>query len=410
MKSLIPAIMIFTLFLISCEKQDNELVIQEFSFSVDKKTTELIKADNEFGLGLFRSLLMDGECPENVMISPVSVAIALGMTYNGAEGTTKTAFEATLKLKDFTREEINKIHFALVNYLLSADHQITLGIANSIWYEKLFNIQESFISTNKRYYNAEIRSLDFNDPLALKTINDWIASRTNQKVSNTLDRIPPDAVMYLINILYFNGLWKYAFDEKHSFYGDFYGGSNDLVVKYMKSRNSYNFFQNDLLSMVELPYGNGDFVMDILLPAKGKEIKDILEQFSPSNWEYWLEGLKKTENMIVQLPKFKYEYKTLLNESLCSMGLGEAFDSRADFSGINPYEDLFISRVIHQTFIDVNEKGTEAAGVTIVEVVKTTSGASIPSFIANRPFIYAIRETKTGALLFLGQTGIPQYI
>jgi serpin B len=177
----------------------------------------------------------------------------------------------------------------------------------------------------------------------------------------------------------------------------------------MKNRNSYRYFQNELLSMVELPYGNGNFVMNVFLPREDKVVGDILEQLTPSNWESWLKGLNETEETFVQLPKFKYEYKSLLNDPLCLMGLEEAFDGRADFSGINPYADLYISRVIHQTFIDVNEKGTEAAAVTIVEIKETSTGPGIPYFIANRPFIYAIRETITGALLFMGKVGKPEY-
>ena len=389
----------------SCEKQKDK-VIPVFKYQDDKKAAELINAGSEFGLELFRKILESDDCPENMMISPTSVAIALGMTYNGAEGETKTAFEATLRHQGLSREEINDIYKALIDYLLKADNQVIFEIANSIWYRQNFTVLKPFIDLNKKYYYADVRELDFANANAVKIINDWVALKTHDKIKDVLDNIPPDAVMYLINALYFNGMWKYQFDEKVSFTGDFNGESGVSQVKYMKNENSYRYFENELLSAVELPYGNGNFVMQVFLPNTGKTTDDLIKNLTPSTWKNWMGSFSQRNEVTVQLPRFKYEYKSLLNDPLIDMGLGNAFDpGLADFSSISDYQ-LYISRVIHQTFIDVNEKGTEAAAVTVVEM-ELTSVQPKTYFIADRPFIYAISEKNTGALLFMGKVGNP---
>ena len=402
---------LFSFSLVSCEKQKTDPPVTGFKFHDDKKAAALISADNEFGLDLFRLIVQSEDCPENMMMSPVSVAMALGMTYNGAEGDTKTSFEETLRLQGFSREEINDIHQALIEYLLQADPKVIFEIANSIWYRYNFNVLPAFIEVNKKHYSAEVSALDFSRPDAVDIINKWCADKTHDKIKEVLDEIPGDAVMYLINALYFNGMWKYEFDPENSFEGSFLPETgNSFQVEYMKNESSYLYFSNDLLSAVELPYGNGNFVMNIFLPDPGKSLSDVYEKIDAETWNEWMNAFTRRDEVVVQLPKFKYEYKTLLNDPLTEMGLGPAFTPGfADFSGINPDKELYISRVIHQTFIDVNEKGTEAAAVTVVEIRLTSAGPENLYFIVNRPFLYAIREKNTGALLFMGKVGKPSY-
>lgn len=398
---------------ISCEKKVSDPPAGVYKFQGDKKAEALVNSGNEFGLDLFASLASDDECPENMMMSPVSVAMALGMTYNGAEGETKTAFEETLRLQGFSREEINTIHQALIEYLLKADPKVVFEIANSIWYRYDFNVLQTFIETNKDFYFAEVRALDFNSSDAVSIINDWCANKTHDKIKEVLNEIPSNAVLYLINALYFNGIWKSEFDAEDSFNGTFYGdGGSEMDVKYMKNEGSFSYYENDLLGAVELPYGNGNFVMNVLLPKPGKDLSDIYENLNPSNWNTWMGAFNPRNDVVVQLPKFKYEYKTELNNPLQEMGLSPAFTPGvADFSRIHPTAELFISRVIHKTFIDVNEKGTEAAAVTVVEIGVTSVGPDNKTyFTAEKPFIYAIREKNSGALLFMGKVSKPEYL
>lgn len=403
---LLVVIVVFPFF--KCSKE-NLPEVPELSFEDSKKASDLIEADTKFGLDLFRKIMLIEELPDNMMISPLSVAMALGMTYNGAESTTKTAFEETLRLKGFTREEINKIHKTLLDYLLKADPRVILEIANSIWYKQEFQVLQSFINTNIDYYNAEVNSLDFTDPSAKNTINNWVALKTHDKITGILDFIPPEAVMYLINAIYFNGMWTLEFDPKDTYTSGFTTEDQSVSqVRFMKMKADIEYMKNELFSAINLNYGNEKFSMTVLLPEEGKTIDDLTDNLSFENYNTWMAGFLKRE-VNVHLPKFRFGYKEMLNNPLSEMGLGIAFTDNADFTGINPQGNLYISRVIHQSFIDVNEKGTEAAAATVVEIGLTSVGPEIPVFKANRPFIFLIREKSSNAILFMGKVGLPEY-
>lgn len=217
----------------------------------NKKASEIIDADSHFGLELFSRISSMETCPDNFMISPISVAVALGMTYNGAEGDTKTAFEQTLGFTGYSREEINSINLSLIDYLLKADPKTTLEIANSIWYKQGFAVLQTFIDTNRIYYNADVRDLDFANPNSVNIINSWCALKTHDKIQNVLDGIPADAVMYLINAIYFNGTWKYAFDEKDNSTGIFHKENGATTeTEFMQMESDIQYFGNDLLKAI----------------------------------------------------------------------------------------------------------------------------------------------------------------
>ncbi len=391
----------------SCQK-DTDSYTPAIDFQGDKKASQLIAGDNEFAFELFKEVhnLTDDD---NYMVSPLSVAIALGMTYNGADGTTKTAFEETLGFSGFTRHEINEIHGALINHLLKVDPKITFEIANSIWVNQNYSLLTEFADTNAYYYNAEINSMDFYQQGAVDIINNWISDKTHEKITEVLDAIPPATVMYLINALYFYGSWQYEFDKEISGPMNFtYEDGSKDEVDGMTITASLAFVNEEKFTAVELPYGNDKFSMLIMLPRSEYNIEDVIDELSVESWESWTSDLNETE-ITLNMPKFKYEFKTLLNDHLINMGLGVAFSGGAEFPlMVEESQDLFISRVIHKTFIDVNEEGTEAAAVTVVEIRETSSGGGPLSVTIDRPFLYTIREKSSGALVFMGKVGKPE--
>jgi serpin B len=337
-----------------------------------------------------------------VFVSPTSVALALAMTYNGAAGDTKTAMETALHKQGFTTDEINQSYKSLIESLVSIDPKVLLQIANSIWYRQGFNVLPQFLTVNQNFYDAEVSELDFSSPAALGAINGWVDEKTNHKIEKIIEEIPGDVVMYLINAVYFKGIWKYAFDKKNTFDGPFFTTDDSQVtVPFMQQEAEVAYYQGENFSMVDLPYGRGNFSMTILLPNAGGEVDDITASLNTDNWTTWLtQGYVRKVKLVV--PRFTFSYKNILNDELSAMGMGIAFTPQADFSGINGVGNLNISKVIHKTFVDVNEEGTEAAAVTAVEIEFTSMPADPPVFHVDRPFVFAIRETTTGAILFIG--------
>ncbi|MEZ5070793.1 MAG: serpin family protein [Bacteroidales bacterium] len=402
---LLPILALGTL--IACEK---EPVRRETpTITLHKKAAEIIEADRAFGFELFREIYAASEA-ENLMISPLSVSYALGMTYNGAAGTTLEAFENVLHFAGLTETEVNESYKDLMDQLLNLDSKVTFSLANSIWSRDGFPVEADFIQANRDYFDAEVRSMDFADPQTVEVINQWIEDTTNGLITDMLDQIPANAVMYLVNAIYFKAKWLYEFEKSDTYEGNFYlSGDGTSRADFMRVDGDFTFTQNEDCMAVELPYGDSAFSMVVMLPSESTGLDALVGKLSPETWESWFaqSGYGPVE---VHLPKFKYGWKDSLNAPLTQLGLGVAFSSlEADFTRINPIGDLFLSRVIHQSFIEVNEEGTEAAAATIVEVVNECAGCGGTTFVADRPFLYVIKENSTGAIVFLGTVGRPVY-
>lgn len=409
MKNLL--IFIVLLALISCQKTEND---QPEIPNLPEKSAQLIHADNTFGLDLFSRVANQAEKNENTTVSPLSVSLALAMTYNGAQGETKTEMEKTMKLAGLTTEQINNSHKALVSALQSSDPDVVLEIANAIYYHQGFTVLPDFISVNQNFYTAEVNALDFgNTTEALNTINGWVAQKTHDKIPSIIDAIDPDLRMILLNAIYFNGIWENKFGEKDTHnYPFYFADGTQKDVPTMKLETSLEYTSNELFSAVNLPYGDGQFQMTVLLPNEGKTTKDVISGLNIDNWQKWMKSFEETKQVVVNMPRFKFSWKLKLNDILQSMGMKQAFISNAaNFSGISGGKDLYIGYVIHKTYIDVNENGTEAAAVTAVGMVTTSTGEPDlrKYFTVNRPFLFAITEITTGAILFIGEVTNPEY-
>jgi serine protease inhibitor len=393
-------IVIITFLSFSCEKNNiEELPAEPIPLNLSEKAASVIESDNSFGFNMFRQVVENDES-ENLFISPTSIALALAMTYNGAEGETKAAFEIALNKQGLTKEEINESYKSLIGALQSVDPRVLLEIANSIWYDEGFNVLQAFKDINMEYYNAEVSSLNFSDPASAGNINAWVEDKTNGLIEKIIDNIPANVVMYLINAIYFKGIWKYEFDKTKTVEAPFHlydGGS--VSNNFMKQELTIPYMSNNMFAMAEFPYGQGNFSMVVLLPHEGFTTGDIINSLSSESWNSWISGMNEME-LNVALPKLRFSYKNLLNNELANLGMGIAFSSGADFSGINGSGGLYISQVIHKAFVEVNEQGTEAAAVTAVSMMD--SYEPVPIFDVNRPYLFALRETTTGAILFLG--------
>jgi serpin B len=399
----------------NCKKSNIDEPSQEEPYQqkifLNEKAKAVVNADNTFGIKLFKKLNEESETEENIIISPLSVSIALGMTYNGTNGETKEAMENTLELQGLSVEEINESYKTLIDELTTIDPKVTLNIPNSIWYRNTFDVLQGFININQNYFYAKVIPLDFDDPASVGIINNWVAENTNQKIPEIIDSIDLAAVMFLINAVYFNGTWVYEFDEQHTEPETFYlSNGTTKQVEMMQQEATLSYATNDLFEAVDLYYGSGNFSMVILLPKETNTPDDIIEQLNTENWTNWMSGFSE-KNIQLLLPKFKLEYGKRLNDALTSLGMGVAFNHPccADFSKINPNYQLYIGFVKHKTFIDVNEEGTEAAAVTIVGLEYTSVGDTPYIFTVNKPFLFAIKERDTNAIIFLGKVMEPEY-
>jgi serine protease inhibitor len=372
--------------------------------------SNLAAASNAFGFDLFQQLRRQ-DANKSVFFSPLSVTVALAMTYNGAAGETKNAMARALKIEGMSRGELNHASHDMLKDLKGSDPKIELAIANSLWARSGVRFNESFLADNRAFYSAEISTLDFSSPQAAATINRWVSDNTKGKISKIIDTIDPQKVMFLINAVYFKGQWQKRFEKTLTKEQPFYlPGGQKKPMPMMAQSGNYLYHRGDKFQAVSLPYGEGGVRLYLFLPDKGSSLDDFLKGLSFQKWEGWINNFNDTPGD-VKLPRFKLDYEETLNDSLSAVGMGVAFNPReADFSGIRPERDLFISEVKHKAVVEVNEEGTEAAAATSVGV--TTTSIRQPrerfSFVADRPFLMAIRDSKTGAILFMGAVMEPK--
>lgn len=403
-------LLFLTLFIFSACNLQEDVKYEFEEIKLSEKTASLVKSENKFGLELFKHVYASETEKENIMISPMSIGLALAMTYNGANGETKTAMEKTLNLYGLTSEEINESYYSLISSLKSLDEKVLIEIANAIFHHNKFYIEEDFISANEYYYNALVAPLDFgNQQQSLQTINGWVKEKTHEKIESILDGIEPDQMMFLLNAIYFKGIWQKEFNEESTKQLPFTTAKGEtLQVETMQKKDIVPYTSNEIFSAIQLNYGRGNYNMLVFLPNSGHELNDLIENLNEKNWDTWINSFDSNRNVGISLPSFRYKYEIKLNDVLTEMGMRIAFTGDADFSGINPLEKLLIDFVKHKSFIEVNEEGTEAAAVTVVgmRLVSIGDDDAIP-FIVDKPFLYAITEKSTGAVVFMGTVKNP---
>ena len=364
-------------------------------------------AGNTFGVSLFKAVSA-GAPGTNVFISPLSVAMALGMTLNGAAGPTRDSMAATLALSGFTESDINGAYRTLRLFLTQDDPTVTLQIANSIWYKNTFSVLQAFLDTNRTTFDAEVHALDFASPDAVSTINAWVSTKTNGKIPLIINFIPDGMMMYLINAVYFKGTWTTQFDPNATQDAPFHlSDGSSVTCRLMHQKTDLWYAMVGSVRVVDMPYGSGDFRMKIILPPLGADIDSLAGAVTPGLWTAWSGTLAKTE-VDLFMPRFELTYETLLNAPLSAMGMGIAFSDFADFTRISSGGGLQITEVKHKTYVKVDEEGTEAAAVTSVGVgVTSVGGGGTPVVRIDHPFLFAITEQQSGTILFIGKVSDP---
>ena len=364
-------------------------------------------ATSRFAFKLYDQILKQ-RTSKNTFVSPASVMLALAMTYNGADGTTRAAMARALELEGMSLDEVNRAFADLKSALNPSDPKIQLKIANSLWASKGLALRPAFIKRSQDYYEAEITTLDFSNPAAPQTINAWVNKNTEGKIDKIVDQISSDAVLFLINAIYFKGQWQFEFKKEDTKPDVFrLSGSERKEVPMMSQSGNYLYYKGKDFQSVVLPYGAGSVSMYIFLPDEQTGIEQLEQNLTAENWDTWMKSFRRTPGDL-KLPRFKIEWESQLNEVLKALGMAEAFDPRqADFSQIAPRNSvnpLFISEVKHKSWAEVNEEGTVAAAVTSVGMATTSLQQPREKFVmkVDHPFFFAIRDNRSGVVLFMG--------
>jgi serpin B len=378
----------------SCEK--NEPVEgKEVNISQD-----FSKATSEFAFDFWKTLDKEEPATKNYFVSPLSLHMALGMLLNGADKDTKTQIQKVLGLQNQDLAEINQTYLNLIENLPLVDPKVINTIANSVWQEKTFTVEKAFLENLSTNFKARLYSEDFGNPATVNKLNQWAADNTNQKIKQILDKIDPGMVMFLVNALYFKGDWTKEFKTKDTKKDDFMGLAKTSNVDMMHQKEAFPYFEDENLQIVELPYGNEKYSMKVILPKNN--ISEVIKNMSATN----LQSLEKSmvkRTVIVGLPKFKLEYSKKLNNVLKSMGMDLAFTDKADLSKIaKPAGALKVGFVKQDTYVAVDEKGTEAAAVTTIGI-ELTSVPVYPEIVCNKPFVFLITEKTSNTVMFVGK-------
>jgi len=371
--------------------------------------THLVAVGNDFAFRLFGEIARGSSPDSNLFVSPLSVAMALGMAVNGAAGTTQEAMQGVLGLEGMSLHEVDVSYRDLIALLRGLDARVDFTLANSIWYDQAYAFEQPFVDTCRVYFDAAVRGLDFASSDAAPTINGWVSDQTRGKIPSIVpDPIPGGIVMYLINAVYFKGDWVTRFDKSRTAPGPFTvagGGTVSAPMMRFSGEAWVRAGGNAAVQVLDLPYGGGAYSMTIVMPRDPGAIDSLAAGLTRGQWEAWIASLDSVKSQVV-MPTFKLSYRLRMNQVLQALGMGVAFvgcpspTDCADFTRMRSVRDLVISDVMHKTYVNVNEEGTEAAAATSIGMGVTSAPSAI---VIDRPFLFAIRERFSGTILFLGR-------
>ncbi len=374
--------------------------------SRDKNIEILASGNNSFAIDLYKQLAKN---EGNSFFSPYSISSALAMTYAGARDNTEKKMAEVLH---FTlSQDLLHSTFAKLNSIFNKpDKNYQLAVANSLWGQRGYPFRKEFLDLLNKYYEAGFNEVNFVDAgereKARETINKWVEDKTNNKIRNLILREEINSMtrLVLVNAIYFKGNWQNTFDSKETKEMPFYVSETKKVnIPMMYQEGKFNYGEDEKLQVLELPYSRNEISMIILLPKKGINLSEIEKDLSIEKLNFLFSKLS-SQRVDVYIPKYKLEKRFILNKPLMSLGMRDAFDDMlADFSGMTGSRDLYISMVIHQSFIEVNEEGTEAAAATAVIMSGKSIALQPILFKADRPFIFLIHHIQTNTILFMGR-------
>lgn len=363
---------------------------------------------NTFAIELLKALWEEQE--ENLFISPASIELALSMAANGARGATQLEMLESLEFAPLEMNAVNQHNANLVKALNLRNGKVTLSLANSLWTREGVPFYEDYLQTVQQFYQAEAHQVDFANPQTVALINQWVREKTYGKISEILDRLSDWDVLVLLNAVYFKGKWEYTFDPANTQSLPFYSSQGTQEIPTMWQKGSFDYFENQTLQAIRLPYADERFSMYIFLPRAQEGLQELLATLTANSLINWIQSMEEREGEIY-LPRFRLSFERSLNTTLQNLGMRLAFDPQnADFGAMFPIPpNAFLSEVKHKSILEVNEEGTTAAAVTSVIVGITAILPEEPFVMrVDHPFLLLIRDEESGLFLFLGAVENPE--
>ena len=365
---------------------------------------QLIAANSGFSFRLFSELVRE-QSDANVFISPYSISTVLQMLSDGAGGQTEAELRQVLGTTGLSQAEMNQAHEGLDEIIRSAATNAVLNLANALWYRNDARLSPQFAAANQEFFHATVDGLDFAAPEAVQQINHWAARNTQGRIQEVIQPpIPPETAMVIANAIYFKGTWQQQFDLKQTQPRAFYfRGGGQAQVPMMRQTRSFEYLQTDRFQAVQLLYSGRDLAMQVVLPQTNTSLATLVSRLDPSFWhDTLLAGFREHRGTLV-LPRFQLRFSAELKPTLSALGLKSIWGAAADFSNMSQSR-LFVSEVKHQSFVDVNEQGTEAAAVTsgVMALASVRNPAPPFEMTVDRPFLFVISHRATGSILFIG--------
>uniref|UniRef100_A0A4W4FAM4 Serpin domain-containing protein n=1 Tax=Electrophorus electricus TaxID=8005 RepID=A0A4W4FAM4_ELEEL len=371
------------------------------------KFCQLLSSQNaDFAFTLYKKLVSQPDAKgKNIFFSPLSISMALSMLALGAKGETHSQIFSTLGYSNLTATQVNEAYEHLLHMLDHSQDAMLLEAGSAVAVQEGFKPVEKFLKDAQHFYHGEAFSVDFSKPeVAVQEVNKFIAKKTKDMITDMTKSLDPKTVMMLINYIYFRGKWEKPFEVKNTNKADFYiDVKTKVTVDMMKRTGRYNLFQdrNNFTSVIMVPY-KGNTSMIIILPDEGK-MEEVEKNICKDHLKYWHNKLTR-RSVILYMPKFSISASSSLQDTLMEIGIVDAFSDKANFSGISEEFKLKVSKVLHQAVLSVDEKGTEAAAVTTLEIMPMSMPNSIN---LNRPFLIFIVEDSIKSILFMGKITNP---
>ena len=390
---------------------ENEEPKERKDIALTRSQTQLVSSGNTLACNMLK--IIASQHSESFIFSPISLEYALAMVNNGAAGETENQIRDVIGFGDRSVKEVNEFYKYLTENLLNVDNTVAMNIANAQVFNTAIGDESKYNKDYKNaltgYYNALFEGYDFakDNKKALSAINSWASKQTEGMINPLLDELDPYSATLLMNAIYFKGSWADKFDSSFTRKEDFTKGDGAKTkVDMMNQTSNVSYYFDKNCSAISKTYGNGAFKMTFILPDEGITTAELAKGLDRTALERIIKR-KGSEEVIIKIPKFETSFTIELNDMLKSLGMVDAFNpTKADFSSMSSHLSLYISRVLQKARIKVEEKGTEAAAVTVIDM-KLTSAIPSPgeplTFYATRPFLYTISEVSTGAILFMGQ-------